>query len=259
MEEQRVYGLDNEKNIINYLNLKKFGEINDKWQKHIRKMFPNVSDNEIIYARHYPDNCSKPDIIVEVGGVEKFISIKTGNFPAVHQESYFGFRRFLERLDVSHRTLEIIRFFHYGDSKKIGTGNNPLSWEELKKRFSNYFLEASTELDKEKIIKAVVNRAVIRGTSSTRRPIDFLYYGDLENGKIISKEEIYMIVLAYRKHGKSPIHFGGLYYMPSSRKVGRRERNYVRIKWSLLSFLYYCSDEDVEKMKNGSFDGLNDM
>lgn len=32
MEEHRVYGLDNKKNLINYLNLKKFDELDDKWK-----------------------------------------------------------------------------------------------------------------------------------------------------------------------------------------------------------------------------------
>lgn len=258
MEKQRLYGLNNESKIIEYLNNRKISELNEKWKEHIKKMFPDITETDVIYAKHYPDNCSKPDLIVGVNGEEKFISVKTGKCPSVHQESYFAFRRFLERLHVSYRTLEIIRFFHFGDSKKLGTGDHPLTGDELRERFSPYFLEASKELDNERIIKAVVNRAVIRGTGSTRRTIDFLYYGDLENGKLLSKQEIYEIVLGNREHGKTAIHFGGLIYMPSSRKVGRRERNYVRIKWSILSFLYYCDEEDVENMKDGTFKRLVD-
>ena len=212
-------------------------------------MFPDIIETDVIYAKHYPDNCSKPDLIVEVNGEEKFISVKTGMCPSAHQESYFAFRRFLERLHVSYRTLEIIRFFHFGDSKKLGTGDHPLTGDELSERFSPYFLEASKELDNERIIKAVVNRAVIRGTGSTRRTIDFLYYGDLKNGKLLSKQEIYEIVLANREHGKTAIHFGGLNYNPNSRKLASRDRNYVRIKWSILAFLYYCNDEQLAAIR----------
>lgn len=256
MESQRIYGLSNEEKIISYLNKKKFYLLNEKWKGHICKIFPNVHNNDLIFARHYPDNCSKPDMIIEVDGEEKYVSIKTGKCPSVHQESFYSFKRFLSRLHVSYRTLETIRFFHFGDSKKLGINKNPLSRDELIKDYSSYFVEASKELDKEYIIKAVINRTVIRGTSSSRCAVDYLYYGDLEHGKLLSKSDIYDIVLANRNHGKSAIYFGGLIYMPSSRSVTRPERNYVRIKWSVLSLLYYCSDDDVEKMKKGQFEKI---
>lgn len=254
MNEQRLYGLNNEKKIIEYLKGKKFESLSSKWQEHIKNMFPTITSESVIMARSYPDNFSKPDIIIEVDGIEKYISIKTGKSPSVHHESYCSFRRFLERLHVSHRTLEIIRFFHYGESRKIKSITHPLTCEELKEKYSAYFLQASKELDKDYIINAVITRTIIRGTGHGR-DIDFLYYGDLEHGKLLSVEDIKAIVLNNRQHGKTSIHFGDLAYMPNSRKVGSRDRNHVRIKWTILCFLYYCSDADVERMKNGTFDG----
>lgn len=253
MEEQRLYGLKNEVDIIDYLNKKNVSNLNEKWKKHIIRMFPYAKDDSFIIAKHYPDNSAKPDIIIDVDGEEKYVSIKTGKCPSMHQESYFSFERFLKRNGVSIRTLQIIKFYHYGDSKKLGNFDRPLSGEELRQKYSNYFLEASMELDKNKIIEATVDRTVIRGTNPTARAIDFLYYGDLEHGNLLSKHDIYSIVLAYRKHDRTPIHLGALCYLPSSRKVGRSERNYVRIKFPLLSFLYYVNEEEIERMKKGTF------
>lgn len=253
MNKQTEYGLNNEVEIIKYLHKKRICELNDKWKKHILKMFLNANEEDVIYARHYPDGSAKPDMIVEVDDEEKYVSIKTGKNPSVHHEAYYSFQRFLKRQGVDNRTLKIIRFFHFGDSKKLQTRGKPLSLKEMEKRFSSYFLEASKALDNEKIISAVIKRAILQGTSPSKKSIDFLYYGDLENGKLISKEEIYKMVLSYRTHGYSQIHFGGLNYMPNSRKVGARDRNSMRIKWPLLSFLYYCSDEDIELMKEGKF------
>lgn len=255
MEKQRIYGLNNEDKIIDYLNKKTFSLLNQKWKGIIFKIFPNIKDDDLIIAKHFPDKSAKPDMILYVGDEEKYISIKTGKCPSMHQESYYSFKRFLKNLRVSNRTLQIIRFFHFGDSKKLHTGNNPLNSKELKERYSNYFLEASKELDKDRILRLVIDRTVIRGTNSGRTPIDFLYYGDLEHGNVISKKEIYEMILAYREHDKMPIHFGGLAYMPNSRNPDRRERNFIRIKWPLLSFLYYRGEEDIEKMKKGTFSG----
>lgn len=257
MEQQRIYGLNNEQKIIDYLNGKRIDELNNKWKHHILKIFPNASLNSVIHAKHYPDTCSKPDMILENSGEEKFISIKTGHCPSVHHESYFSFQRFLKRIGVKIRTLQIIRFYHYGDSKKLGIKDKPLTSEELKSKFMPYFLEASQSLDRVKIIKAIVNRTIIVGTSVGRASINYLYYGDLEHGNLLSVDEIYAIILSNRKHGIATIHFGALSYMPSTRKVGCKDRNYVRIKWPMLSYLFYANDEDIEKMKKGTFAGLS--
>ena len=253
MERQRVYGLDNETKIITYLNEKKFSELNDKWKAVIIRMFPFVKENDLIHAKHFPDYTAKPDMTIQIRHSFVHVSIKTGKNPSVHQESFYSFERFLDKLKVSKRTQEIIRFFHFGDSRKLKTNGKPICLKEMKEKYSSYFLEASKELDNTKIIEKVIDRTVIRGTSSKRTGLDYLYYGDLEHGKLLSVEDIYSMVLAYREHGKSAIHFGGLNYNPSARSTARRERGYVRIKWPLLSFLYYRSEEDVEKMKEGLF------
>lgn len=253
MNAQTIYGLKNEENIINYLNKKRIGDLNNKWKKHILKMFPFAKENDLVLAKHFPNYNAKPDIAIKIRYSIKYVSIKTGKIPSMHQESYYSFMRFLRKLGVSERTISIIRFFHYGDSKKLHTNGKPLSFKEMKEKYSDYFLQASKELDTEKIISAVVDRSVIRGTSYKNTAIDYLYYGDLEHGNLIDCEEIYEIVLAYRMHGKSPIHFGGLNYMPNARSLKRRERNYVRIKWPLLALFYYRSEEDIEKMKVGAF------
>lgn len=253
MEEQRIYGLNNEQKIISYLNNKKICDLNSKWKKHILKMFPFAKENDLITAKHFPDSMAKPDIVITVRHTNKFLSVKTGKIPSLHQESFYSFVRFLQKLGVSQRTINIIRFFHFGDSRKLNTDGKPMTLNEMKEKYYDFFLDASKELDNEKIICAVIDRVIIRGTKNTRTPIDFLYYGDLEHGNLLEKEEIYSMILSYREHGKSLIHFGGLIYMPGARSINRRERNYVKIKWPLLAFLYYRDEDDIEKMKEGTF------
>lgn len=119
MENQRIYGLNIELQIMNYLNEKHICDLNPKWKKHVLRMFPEAKDDDVIFARHYPDASAKPDLIFEINRREVFVSVKTGKRPSMHQESFFSFQRFLKRKHISHRTLRIIRFFHYGDSKKI--------------------------------------------------------------------------------------------------------------------------------------------
>lgn len=253
MEEQRLYGKKTEEEIIRYLNGKEFKTLDEHWKKIIRRMFPFVKDFDWVLAMHYPDPGAKPDMIIKIRHSQALISIKTGKIPSVHHEPFKNFYGFLKSLDVSNRTLKTIEFFHFGETEKINNNGKPFNKTELEERYGQYFLDACIELDNPNIIEAVIRRCVLKGAKMKRPAIDYLYYGDVEHGNLISREEIFSIIMAYREHGKSPIHFGGLNYMPSGRSRENKEYQFVKIKWPILSFLYYKNEEDVAKMTDGTF------
>lgn len=110
MRNQALNGLNNETEIINFLNCKKFKELNDKWKKHIVAMFPFVKDDDVVYARKFPDHQAKPDAIIKVRNTVQYLSIKSGRNPSVHQEDFFSFRRFLKSIGVDDSVLRTIYF-----------------------------------------------------------------------------------------------------------------------------------------------------
>ncbi|MCQ2086934.1 MAG: hypothetical protein MJZ37_02520 [Bacilli bacterium] len=251
MKHQAVNGLKNEAVIIEYLNFKRFKDLNEKWKKHISTMFPFIKDDDVIYARKHPDHQAKPDAIIKVRNTLQYLSIKSGRNPSVHQEDFFTFRRFLKYLGVDTWVLRTIYFYHFGETMKISNNGVPFTKEELEERYSSYFLKASIALDKEEIIKKVINRTVIKGANNKRTALTYLYYGNVDKGFLLSKEDIYSLVLNYREH-KTSIHFGGLNYQPSGRKRTTVDYRYVRIKWGILSPMFYLSEKEVRDVIDGS-------
>ena len=251
MKKQADNGLLNEEEIIKYLNNKTFVELDEKWQRYIKEMFPFVKECDIILAKKFPDHKAKPDAIIKVRNTVHYLSIKSGRNPSVHQEDYFVFQNFLKSIGVPIKILKIIYFFHFGMTKTCSNDGKPFSKEELEEKYGQYFLRASEFLDNEKIIKKIIYRTIVKGANMKRTGITYLYYGNVEKGFLLSKEDIYSLVLNYREH-KSSIHFGGLNYQPCGRKRTTIDYRYVRIKWPILSPMFYLTDEEVRAVVDGT-------
>lgn len=251
MKKQAVQGLLNEQEVIDHLNNKTFVMLDEKWQKHIKVMFPFVKDTDIIYARKFPEHKAKPDAIIKVRNSVEYLSIKSGRNPSVHQEDYFVFQNFLKNLGIPRNVLRTIYFYHFGETKTCNNNGKPFTKEELEEKYGEYFLRASTFLDNERIIKKIIYRTVIKGANMKRNGITYLYYGNVEKGFLLSKEDIYSLILNYREH-KSSIHFGGLNYQPCGRKRTTIDYRYVRIKWPILSPMFYLTEDEVREVVEGS-------
>ena len=251
MLPSREYGLKNESDIIDYLNEKKVNELNEKWKKHIITMFPFCTENDIVRAHHYEDQNGKPDMVVSVRHTNQYVSIKTGKKCSMHQEPFETFAAFLKKKGVSERTLKILRFYQYGESDKANNNGKPFSPKQLEEKFKDYFTEASKDLDKIDLIDCVIFRTILKGCVLKRYKVNYLYYGNLETGYLLSEEDIYSLVLQYRNHDKTAIHFGGLNFQPCQRQRNKITFHDCRIKWPILSLLYYRSEDDIRDIVSG--------
>lgn len=236
-------GEQNECNITKYLNLKIVKELNEFWKEIIYKMFPNAKDDDIIHSFLINARHVKPDIIIKINKTQKLISIKTGHNPSVHQEYINSFYDYLRKYKVSERTIKIISFYHFGLSKKTTNNGSQFTREEIIDKYGEYLIQANEEINKnEKLIDNIIYRSIIKGSQNYYYEIDYFYYGCLDKGFLLSKEEIYDIVKHDIKPNLGPIHFGGLIYQPSGRNLYKRDIKYVRIKWPILCLKFYNND-----------------
>ena len=139
-------GFENESNLIDYLNGKRYFELNDNFKKFIRFIFGEVNKESKIKA------CSgksgqKPDLIIEIDDVKKYVSVKVGTGNSVHQEEIEMFMNFLNTLPISEVSkIELLKF-HWADGTYDGTGKIRVSSAEYKKEHAeeiiNYILNNS--------------------------------------------------------------------------------------------------------------------
>ncbi len=244
-------GIENEYDILNYLHGKRYKELNRKWKKHIKVMFPKIKRNDLIYSGHFKDKWAKPDIYVKVNNRIKYISIKTGRNASVHDEKIKPFYDFLKKLNISDRTLKIMLFYHYGYSEKLSNNGVPFTREEILENYKNYIDEANAELNKKYILREIIKRCVLKGTERRDGDIDFMYYGVLKDGYLMSEDDIYDLIMDDNSDEGRGIHFGGLIYQAGARSRFSNRVDEVKIKWPLLNHKFY--DHKMKKVADSNY------
>ncbi|MDY0100808.1 MAG: hypothetical protein WCZ47_03585 [Bacilli bacterium] len=227
-------GHQNEYEIIEVLNKKKIDKLPNHFKKWIQKLFQ--VDKGTLYVNKL-NNEQKADIVLKVGEVNKYISIKSGNSNSFHSEQINTFIPFLREIGISESTLKTIVFFHYGDNTLDGSGPIRFTSNDLRKTHSKWFKLASDELSQDNIMKHVIERFITKGRYKANFTINGIYHGTKDDGFFLPTKLIYQILLRKKHVWKNgTINFKMLSYQPGSRNLwgipgSEQKRNNSEIKW----------------------------
>lgn len=239
-------GIRNEYLFIEQINNKKLCQLTFLIQELILFLFPHIKKDSIIKC-YKNIEYEKVDIVIQVGCVRKYISIKMGHKNSVHCESIKKFKKFLERINVSKYTINEILRYQYADGTLDGTGSFRKSTVEYKEDNKNSIALINRELSNPEIIQKIVNRFIIQGTQWGNHKIDLLVYGTPKDFFFITPKEIHTYIMSKRNIDSSAIHFSCLTMQPLSRVLNYNEkfeymRHWIQIKW------YNLEDNIIELM-----------
>lgn len=94
-------GLEIEKEFIKYLDGRTYDKLHPIFQDLIEILFPKVKDCDVICARKY-GYYAKADVVLEIKGKEKGLSIKSGFKNFVHVEKIDQFIEYLRKLEFKN-------------------------------------------------------------------------------------------------------------------------------------------------------------
>lgn len=238
-------GFQNEFDICDELNKKRVNELNIMYREFINDLFLNVEDDDTIIC--YVDKSNKKyDIIIEIKGIIKRISIKKGVKNSVHVEGIASFIHFLIINQISKSSIIEYLKYHYADGTTNGTGKNRISISEYKIANQNQIDLINKELNKSSILEKAIDRFILKGNIS-KDSIDAILFGVKDDFIWIKKEDIKKIILSKKDIYSSAVHFGPLTVQPLDRCLNRNEkyekkRFYIQIKW------YNLADDIIESM-----------
>lgn len=238
------HGFSNESLIANYLNNKKFENLNSNMKEFLSFVFGRqITGNEIVLSdlttkieRKNP----KPDIWIKIGNETKYISIKEGSGNSVHQEQFNDFCNFLKDINVSTQTINNLKLYHYGDDTFEGNGKSRLSTSDLKFKYCTQIRSVNEELNIPDNLILILDRILFAGVFDKPIIVDAVYHGSIDNGYFASREEIVDYLISSANVDKmSGIKFSQLTYQPWTRDEHRTarhpERRYVmQIKWGTM-------------------------
>lgn len=213
-------GFENEHIIINALNGQLVNALPIGLRKMMTFLFPQGGIGRIEVGKL--NNEQKADIYIAFNNQRKYLSLKSGNHLSFHAEPVELFIGFLRTLGITNKTLKTLLFFHFGDRTLNGQGSIRFTSDELRRTHYSYFKDASIELSKPEVMKAIIHRTIIQGRFSNNYPIDGVYYGDPIGGKFISITYIKQMLLAKKYQRKNgTINLRSLTYQPKGRNLFR--------------------------------------
>lgn len=231
------YGLQNEVELENAINGKRFSELNENLQRMVTQLFGHLNDSDVLACRR-TDNYIKPDIVVSCRGKDCYISVKCNHSKFMHTESIKSFVMFLRSLGISEETQKTLLLFQYGDGTMNGTGeirmNRNQVYDWLAERITNANRELNNRLD---FIEKVVNRVVFQGVDLVADSADYIYDGTVDYGIIVSKRQVRSYLKRGDWHFYDNIHIGPIMMRPHARYANRaivsdERRNHIMCSWA---------------------------
>ena len=223
-------GYKNEIDFINYLNNKKYKEVNIIMQELIKKLFPKVNQENIIRAYKY-GKYAKTDVVIKIEGIEKGISIKCGSKNSVHLEEIKEFTKYIQKLGFIEND-KLLRYL-YSDGTNNNTGTKRESASEYKENHVEDIKRVNKEL--EKIKEKLINRFLIKTDINYRVKVDAFILGTINDFIWATQEEV-VEYLVNEKQDSTGVHVSNLFIQNWNKNLKYNEkyehcRNYIQVKW----------------------------
>jgi len=229
-------GFRREDEMVHYLNDKKVKELNSNLKKMLEALFGVIDEEEIVKCEIVL-GFAKPDLKITYQGIDKYVSMKTGNASTIHTDDIKKFTDYLLGLGFPKEAIDVILLFHYGDGTTDGSGLVRHDFNYLMRKYEDQIAFANLELNSNKdlIIKAVCY-TMFGALNDEKPPADAIYYGTYINGSLATKYQIIRHI-----HNRSwehiyCLHIGPLLMRPHARYVDRpipekNKREIVDVYW----------------------------
>ena len=214
-------GVLNEIQIASSIDGKKLSDINFNLQTMLRRIYPNISGNDIVEAKHL-DDIYKTDIYVKFNDEKRYISVKMGHTTEVHSEEIHSFIDYLKSKGVSQETLDTILFHHYGDGTIDGTGTKRVNTMELTFQYKDRINKANSELNSSReLIMDVFERAMVQGLDPNANRVDYFYFGTPDYGNVVCYHQISTYIHKKYWNYFNCLHIGPFFIKPRARYVDK--------------------------------------
>jgi len=226
-------GYQNEVDFINYLNNRKYKEVNILFQDFLKSLYPNIKGEDLIQAYKY-GKYAKADIVIEVCETKRGVSIKCGSKNSVHLEPIRDFVKYLEKLKF--KQIDKLLYYLYSDGTNNNTGITRVTVNEYKENHKKEIIEINKELE---VIKCeLIKRFLIEADINYKVSVDAFISGNVNDFLWATKEEVidYLKNINFESSG---VHVSNLFIQNWNKNIKRNLkyeycRDYIQVKWYSL-------------------------
>ncbi len=225
-------GYTNEWDFINYLNNKRYRALHPLMQEVIDYLYPYIKPDTIIYASKY-GKYAKTDIVVEVAGIKKGISLKSGYKNSVHIEPIKRFSNFLKKHNITDEDIDLLLRYLYSDGTNNNTGTTRITNSEYIMQYPTKTAEINSAM--QKLSQKLIRRFLVETDIKYTVPPDIFIHGEVNDFIWASREEVEEY-LENESVDSTSVHIGKLYIQNWNKNIKRNEmyeycREYIQVKW----------------------------
>ena len=230
-----IQGYKNEYEFCEVFHDKFVYQLEDCFIELLEKIFSQKLDSRsyIICWKSFQND--KADIVIRVGNIKKYLSIKSGKNNSVHLESLKDFKNFLTKIGFSQELIKIYENYHYATD----TEGNRVSAKDYQVNHMDEIEQFNAFANKKEIIQKVIERFLLKGKHEENHLVDAIIYGTVHQFFCLTNEEIYNY-LQNNSDTFPSIHFSSLTLQPWARNLNfnpsyEYRRDYVQVKWYRLA------------------------
>lgn len=242
-------GFQNEIEIEQHLNAKKYSEINPNLRAFIQEVFaptPHDKTTQIIHATRTRDSKYKPDLIINYAGKQATVSIKTGSGNSVHQESIYSFVDYIKtELNASADVIQALLFFHWGDGTLDGSApaSTRLTAREIIEKYPEKVVTIQTFFNNHE--DELLQRFLSTGTANLSH-VDWIYYGNYRSADWKNITEVYRHLKSNPSHALS---VGGLNFQAYGRSDDTRRKS-IQLKWGNMASYFLVGHKSITNIQS---------
>lgn len=209
--------------ILDNLHEKIFSELSGNFQGFIKKMYPNIKNQDKIYCKKI--NGRNIDFSINVNGYVKMISVKTGNTCSVYSARITELITFLSCINVSGEVLTAILDYHYADGTYDGSGTVKSFGEQLKIDYKEQIELVNKEFQNKELLSKVIDFVLLDDKNNMR--VDYFYYGNDKFGFYESSEDVKDKMINQKDNFKHNfMRIGPFNLLSLGRNVAFKEKSY---------------------------------
>ena len=214
-------GFKVEEDLEKALDNVRFKNLSNNLKTLIVQLFGEQSGPNKIQCRR-TENFIKPDLVISCEGKVAYVSVKSGHAQCVHTENTHTFINFLKGLNITNETIETILYFQYGDGTLDGSGEKRMNYHQAFNWLCERIKKANSEFEhKQDVVEKVVDRLLFQGVDITADCADYIYYGDVEFGILISKKQVFNHLRRKTWSFYENLHIGPIMLKPHARYADR--------------------------------------
>ena len=243
------HGNSNEIEIANYLNGKKYKDLNLTMKEFIKYICLSkhitYCDETVILSNYVTNNKKKEDIYITIENIKMGISLKMGSGNSCHQEKIEDFVSYItNKMSATERICNLWRHFIWADGTLDGNGPtakgpdgkipNRCGTTKYKKKYPAERQELQKFLNDN--LPALIEHSVFVGEHNS--DVDFIYHGTYKQGRWISKDEIIEFQKSQSNtNGRACLYLGNLtvqMWNPSENGNNEKKRGQIQFKYGQM-------------------------